>query len=188
MESLFENRKDLLDEEIRDWQTTLKRALFRVENRIRERRSKPPLLRDTPVMIPVGQNADLFLLTWKIWCARYHVSIDFLLDWLLYKFRFHRTHHSEYISLGINLRVLTAPSTRRNFEEYLTTQNIITDSEDHSGETAIFTKDPIDFEDLNKFVENYRDHIEKSRRKHKREKIVQKESTRRFRSSVELPR
>ena len=60
------------------------------------------------------------LLNWKVWCQRYHISLEFLLTFILRNYRFQRkASPPAFITLGIPVATITGVTCRKRLEEEL---------------------------------------------------------------------
>lgn len=110
-----------LAEEIEDWHKRLERALLNVVNNKRKARNTTLYPRDTPVYIPNGPNANLFLLTLKVWCIKHHVTPEWLIEQLIFRFKHLRKpdEDPDQINLQLPAPMLVGTVARNFIEEAL---------------------------------------------------------------------
>ena len=108
-----------LRNEINDWMERLKLALLHVENQRRREGQFPPLPEDTCVWLPQGPNAELSMLTLKVWTLRYCITPEFLMDTLTLCFRNGRRYDPKDpdIRLGIPASIISGTAARNYVEE-----------------------------------------------------------------------
>ena len=112
-----------LKEEIEEARARVSRALLKWENGRRRESNMPGLPRSTQVWLPAGPDADLRLLTLTVWSARYRISLVWLLDAVLTRFRTQRrlpiVKIPEELSLGLSAAMLTGDAARSAVEDRL---------------------------------------------------------------------
>src|SRR5215469_2288739 len=115
------DKKQMLEEEINDWRRRVEKALRRVTNAKRKTCALPALSKDIPVHIPSGSNANMYLLTLKVWCLRYHVTPEWLLEQLLFRFRNNRKtdENSNEINLGLPIHLLIGTVAQNTIHDAL---------------------------------------------------------------------
>ncbi len=119
-----EEIKRYLHEEIEEVRKRFSKALLRVENAKRREAHLPELPKSTPVYLPEGRIADLYLLTLEVWRLRYCVSADFIIDSLLTRFRYARrlppATIPESLDLGLYASTMAGIEARKYIEERIT--------------------------------------------------------------------
>lgn len=112
-------KRAYLDEEIADWRKRLERAFLKVVNTKRRAHNQTPFSSTTLVHLPRGENANLFLLTLKVWCVKYHVTPEWMLEQLMWLYRNRRPPDDgpNQINLGIAAPVLVGTVARNFIEE-----------------------------------------------------------------------
>ena len=112
-----------LKEEIEEARAKVSRALLKWENGRRRESNMPELPKSTQVWLPTGHDADLRLLTLTVWSTRYRVSLVWLLDAVLTRFRTQRrlpiVKIPEELSLGLSAAMMTGDAARSAVEERL---------------------------------------------------------------------
>ena len=112
-----------LKEEIEEARVKVSRALLKWENGRRRDAQQPELPASTQVWLPAGHDADLRLLTLTVWSMRYRVSLVWLLDAVLTRYRTQRrlpiVKCPEELSLGLSASMLTGDAARSAVEERL---------------------------------------------------------------------
>lgn len=112
-----------LKEEVDEARARVSRALLRRENGLRRGTHAPQLPASTVVWLPTGPDADLRLLTLVVWRTRYRVTLEWLLDAVLTRFKNQRrlpaAKDPEELSLGIPAALLVSEAARTSVEERL---------------------------------------------------------------------
>ena len=105
------------------WHSRLQRALLAVENQHRRELHLPPHNSDAIVDMPQGPKASMLLLNLKTWCERYHVTPEFVLEFLTRWYRNARRWeddpHHDAISLGLPAGLVTSTAARLRLEEHV---------------------------------------------------------------------
>jgi hypothetical protein len=97
---------------------SLRHALRAVENQQRAKNHLKPWPRNTNLWISLGKKAALQLLNLKVWSSRYYVSLEFILDVLLHRYRSQRrVRDPNEISFGLPIPMLTGVRARQVVEE-----------------------------------------------------------------------
>ena len=114
---------EYLKEDIVEARLKISKALLLWENAARRESSMPALPTSTQVWLPTGPDADLKFITFIIWSLRYKVSIVWLLNVVLGRFRGQRrlppVKSPEELSLGMPAALLVSDAARRVVEERL---------------------------------------------------------------------
>ena len=113
-------QKSLLSVTTCQWTTRVQEALLRVENHRRRETNRSPYPKNVYVNVPLGPNAALFLLTLKVWTIRYCVTLDFLLDVLMMRFKQQRRYDpnsNRELNLGLTAALLVGVDARQCVEE-----------------------------------------------------------------------
>jgi hypothetical protein len=92
-----------LEEAIQDWRKRLEKAFLSVVNTKRRLRNQLPYSKNTQIDLPSRSNANLRLLTLKVWCLRYSVTPEWMLEQLLYLFRNRRNSDDDPTQLVLGL-------------------------------------------------------------------------------------
>jgi hypothetical protein len=112
-----------LKEEIDEARAKVSRALLKWENGRRCNAQQPELPPSAQVWLPTGPDADLRLLTLTVWSMRWRVSLVWLLDAVLTRYRTQRrlpvVKSPEELSLGLSASMLTGDAARSAVEERL---------------------------------------------------------------------
>jgi hypothetical protein len=108
-----------LQEDLNAWDEVIRQAFLRFENRLRQERQLRPFPDTVTIHVPSGPRSTLQLLNWKIWCTRYSVSVDFIMETLLFCYaRCRRLSKKENeIQLGLASGLLTGSRARQLVEE-----------------------------------------------------------------------
>jgi len=104
---------------VTEWKSRLEKALLKVENDRRAVSNFPRLPPETIVWLPAGPNANLYLLTLKVWCIRYCVTPEFVLEHLTLYYRNLRRYDpkSTEVTLGLPASTLASTTARKHIEE-----------------------------------------------------------------------
>lgn len=161
------NHKKELKEMIAEWRSRIEKALLSVENRRRNEKHQPYYPENVPVKIPQGPNADLWLLNLRVWCLRYCVSPEFVIETLTRKMKYLRKiPYDEIIALGISASTLGGAKARQFVEDEVFLQY-------PNGENlkiAIIPEPPLvrirPHDTPDQMVRNYSHAIEDAQRKH----------------------
>jgi hypothetical protein len=122
LEKLKKERQELFEETSKRWYERLRLALFQVENRRRTLLDMSEFPKRTQVWIANSPQSRLSLLNLKVWCLRYSVSPEFILDNLLDRFqnvrRLSPTDNTPGypIKLGLPIGIITGPAARQYIE------------------------------------------------------------------------
>lgn len=112
-----------LKEEADEARLKVERALLKWENGRRRDARMPELPKSTVVWLPTGPDSDLRLITLVVWSRRHRVSLVWLLDAVLTRFRSQRklprAKHPEELTLGIPAATLVCDAARASVEERL---------------------------------------------------------------------
>lgn len=112
-----------LKEETDEARTRVSRALLKWENRRRRESRLAELPASTAVWLPTGPAADLRMLTLVVWRTRYRVTLEWLLDAVLTRFKNQRrlpaAKDPEELSLGVPAALLVSEAARTSVEERL---------------------------------------------------------------------
>lgn len=113
-----------IQEEIAEWRKRLSKAFLAVVNNKRKAKNLPLFHKTIVIDMPEGPNANLFLLTLKVWCIRYHVTPEWILEQLLwlYKGRRKPDDNEHQINLGLPAPMLVGTVARNYIEEALKLQ------------------------------------------------------------------
>lgn len=110
-----------LNTDIDTWAARVSEALIRVEKRRRLIEGKPPMPCENVLcaLLPRDSRDRLRLLNFKVWSARYAVSLDFILEQLLFQYfkKNRRLWAFPNITLGVAVSALTGHVARRFIEE-----------------------------------------------------------------------
>lgn len=111
----------ILEEEIADWRKRLEKALLVVINSKRRARNQLPFPNSIIIYLPKGPNANLHLLTLKVWCIKYSVTPEWMIEQLMWLFRSRREPDNgpDQIHLGIAAHVLVGTVARNFIQERL---------------------------------------------------------------------
>ena len=115
------DRKYLLEEEIEEWHARLKKAFLSVVNSKRKAQNMEPYPPSILIFIPKGPNANLRLLTLKVWCMRHHITPEWLIEKLMYRFRGIRKQvdYPDRIVLGLNASILIGTASQNTIKEVM---------------------------------------------------------------------
>lgn len=112
-----------LQEELEEVHKRFCKALLRVENRKRREAHMAELPKSTKVWLPTGPVAGLQLLTLNVWCMRYTVTPEFVIETILKRFKNMRrlppAQVVEAIHLGLPANIMAGVEARRCVEERL---------------------------------------------------------------------
>ncbi len=108
----------LIYKEANDWTREIEKALLKVENQRRREIHAEPFPDETPVFLPtLTKEARIRLLTLKVWCKRYCIMPEFILDTLTLRYKIHRNCKPNEVRLGLPLSTITGPKARKIIEE-----------------------------------------------------------------------
>ena len=111
-------RKYKLLNMIEEWQKIVSEALIRVENRRRAQTNLKPYPENTPTLIPTGPNADLWMMNLRVWCLRYCISPEFIIEALTRRLKYLRKTYSEdIIALGLPAAIMGGAKARQFIED-----------------------------------------------------------------------
>jgi hypothetical protein len=152
---------------INDWRIRLQKAILRVENRRRAETNKPPYPEDAVVFIPEGTNVDLWLLNIRVWCLRYYVSPEFVVEAVTRRMQYERQKVSETsVALGMTAVKAGGAKARQFVEDEVKLQY-------PSGENQKVAQQPEPpqvrikpYITLNQMVSDYSQAVEEAQRKH----------------------
>lgn len=173
--SVREEREELLNDHIEKWNRRLCRALINVENnRRRAAGMKNMFPVTTHVFMPAGLPAGLSLLNFKVWCLRYCVTPEFILEHILQRFRTVRqiargmNIPGTAIQFGLPAKVITGPIAHQYIEDMV--NKLYPNDENRKSimtPVPVITDppDPKDFQSIDKFVQAYQESVTKARRR-----------------------
>ncbi len=101
-----------------DWTKEIEKALLKVENQRRHEIHTKPFPDETSVFLPtLTKEARIRLLTLKVWCKRYCITPEFILETLTLRYKSHRNCKPNEVRLGLPLSTITGPKARKIVEE-----------------------------------------------------------------------
>jgi hypothetical protein len=156
-------RKSRTNKTLNDFHLTLRKALLRVECKLRAEQQQECFLMLHHVFIKDDVLSKLTLYNLKIWSMRYHVSLDFVLETLLRYWHKVRKTLRGSISLGVSIGVFTGEKARLIVKEAV--EKAFPDGENLKIKMQIqprfYKINPSD--NLDQWVREYTKSIEKSR-------------------------
>ena len=107
-----------LNMETHKWSRTVAASMIRLDNAERRKKGLDLFTSEPLVGMPEGPIASLTLMNYKVWAARYGVSLDFVLEAVFFKWRYKRkTRKGNVCAFGLEPRAATGEETRRFVEE-----------------------------------------------------------------------
>lgn len=106
---------------VKTWRNRIEAALRVIENHRRREKGLPAHQDDVSIYLPKEDHLPsmLRLMNLQVWCLRYKINLEFILDTLLKKYdgvRRRNLTQRKGISLGIPITLLTGTSSRRWIE------------------------------------------------------------------------
>lgn len=162
-----EERRFDLEQEVEEWKGRLRKALLITENEKRMQMKLPPYPESTYVELPSGVNANLQLLNLKVWCLRYQVTPEFLLEQILFFYsKLRKTARlQEGVYIGLPASNVVAVGVRVFIEESV--KRVYPNNENRKIlSQPLPSVIPVDnSETVEEMLESYKTHIQKAQEK-----------------------
>lgn len=183
-----EDRLQLLEEEIDDWRNRLKKALLNIENQKRIELKFKPYPKDIEIGFPSGVNADLFLLTLKVWCLRYYVTPEFLVEQILTLYKGARKipvgPHGE-LHIGLGASVMAGVRSRSFLEESIGEAYPNKENYKILAQPVPPNIPKDDCDTIEQMIERYEEHLQKARHRFDTKMHSNRRSLRNYRNSLQ---
>jgi hypothetical protein len=171
---------------IDEWRETFSAALLRVENKRRSEMRMPVINPgDVEILIPQGINADMWMLNIRVWCLRYSVSPEFIIEALTRMLKYmRRKYRTNIIALGLPAHIVGGAKARQLIEDevllqYPNNENLKIAQQP---EPALVRIKP--YVTMDQMVSGYSKAVESAQRKHQRKiRLMSRIPTRPYRQS-----